>query len=142
MRIAKVSSTLRGTNTLPTAPIPEDLKDTPIQLTENARIVLQKRYLRRGEDGKPAETEHQMFWRVAYHVALAELEFADHTRRSRSRRAPTSSCSPSCASFRIARRSQAQARRSVSWRHVLCLPLMTTWDALRAVSSRLCAMQR
>jgi ribonucleoside-diphosphate reductase alpha chain len=78
MRIAKVNSTLRGTNTLPTAPIPEDLKDTPIQLTENARIVLQKRYLRRGEDGKPAETEHQMFWRVAYHVALAELEFADH----------------------------------------------------------------
>ena len=78
MRIAKVNSTLRGTNTLPTAPIPEDLKDTPIQLTENARIVLQKRYLRRGEDGKPAETEHQMFWRVAYHVALAELEFADY----------------------------------------------------------------
>lgn len=78
MRIAKVSSTLHGTNNLPTAPIPEDLKNTPIQLTENARIVLQKRYLRRGEGGKPAETEQQMFWRVAYHVALAEAEFSDH----------------------------------------------------------------
>ncbi len=78
MRIAKVNPASHGTNTLPTAPIPEDLKSVPIQLTENARIVLRKRYLRRGEDGQPAETEHQMFWRVAYHVALAEAEFADH----------------------------------------------------------------
>ncbi|PJF36442.1 MAG: ribonucleoside-diphosphate reductase, adenosylcobalamin-dependent [Candidatus Thermofonsia Clade 1 bacterium] len=78
MRIAKVSSISHGTNTMPTAPIPEDLLNTPLQLTENARIVLRKRYLRRGEDGQPAESEHQMFWRVAYHVALAELEFSDH----------------------------------------------------------------
>jgi ribonucleoside-diphosphate reductase alpha chain len=77
MRVAKVSSTPVGTNTLPTAPIPEDLKAKPIRLTENARTVLQKRYLRRGPDGKPAENEHEMFWRVAYHVALAEREFAD-----------------------------------------------------------------
>ncbi|HLY25765.1 MAG TPA: ribonucleotide reductase N-terminal alpha domain-containing protein, partial [Aggregatilineales bacterium] len=33
------------------------------------------RYLRRGEDGKPAEGEQEMFWRVAYHVALSEQEF-------------------------------------------------------------------
>ncbi|MFN7208934.1 MAG: adenosylcobalamin-dependent ribonucleoside-diphosphate reductase [Aggregatilineales bacterium] len=78
MRIAKVNPASHGTNALPTAPIPEDLKSAPIQLTENARTVLRKRYLRRGEDGQPAETEHQMFWRVAYHVALAEAEFADH----------------------------------------------------------------
>jgi len=77
MRVAKVSSMPVGTNTLPTAPIPEDLKAKPIRLTENARTVLQKRYLRRGPDGKPAENEHEMFWRVAYHVALAEREFAD-----------------------------------------------------------------
>ncbi|MCS6872498.1 MAG: adenosylcobalamin-dependent ribonucleoside-diphosphate reductase [Anaerolineae bacterium] len=63
---------------MPTAPIPEDLKAVPIQLTENARTILRKRYLRRGEDGQPVETEHEMFWRVAYHVALAEAEFADH----------------------------------------------------------------
>ncbi|MBI3361846.1 MAG: adenosylcobalamin-dependent ribonucleoside-diphosphate reductase [Chloroflexi bacterium] len=45
-----------------------------VQLTDNARTVLQKRYLRRGEDGKPAESIEEMFWRVAYHVALAEKE--------------------------------------------------------------------
>ncbi len=77
MRIAKVNTPLRGTNMLPTAPIPEDLKAKPIHLTDNARTVLHKRYLRRGADGKPAETEPEMFWRVAYHVALAEAEFAD-----------------------------------------------------------------
>ncbi len=43
-------------------------------LSENARTVLAKRYLRRGSDGKPAETVHEMFWRVASHVAQAEAE--------------------------------------------------------------------
>jgi ribonucleoside-diphosphate reductase alpha chain len=75
MRKAKVSLTLSGTNMLPTMPVPDDLRARPVQLTDNARVVLQKRYVRRGEDGKPAETEQEMFWRVAYHVALAEAEF-------------------------------------------------------------------
>ena len=51
----------------------------PIQpgdyLTDNARTVLRKRYLRRGDDGQPVETEQEMFWRVAFHVAKAEDEF-------------------------------------------------------------------
>jgi ribonucleoside-diphosphate reductase alpha chain len=55
---------------LPTPPVPEDLP--AVQLTENARQVLLKRYVRRGEDGKPAETVEEMFWRVAYHVAKVE----------------------------------------------------------------------
>src|SRR6266851_6416298 len=75
MHLARVSSNLPGTNLLPTAPLPDDLRAQEIALTENARTVLQKRYLRRGADGKPAETEQEMFWRVAYHVALAEVEF-------------------------------------------------------------------
>src|SRR5579859_1157266 len=75
MHLARVSSSLPGTNLLPTAPLPDDLRAQEIALTENARTVLQKRYLRRGADGKPAETEQEMFWRVAYHVALAEVEF-------------------------------------------------------------------
>jgi ribonucleoside-diphosphate reductase alpha chain len=55
-------------------PLPPDL-DRAIPLTDNARTVLRKRYLRRGDDGQPVETEQEMFWRVAYHVAKAEEEF-------------------------------------------------------------------
>ncbi|HRE46518.1 MAG TPA: LAGLIDADG family homing endonuclease [Aggregatilineales bacterium] len=75
MRIAKVDSALSGTNSLPPVPLPDDLRAQTIHLTDNARTVLQKRYLRRGNDGKPAETEHEMFWRVAYYVAVAEQAF-------------------------------------------------------------------
>jgi len=46
-----------------------------VKLTDNARVVLEKRYLRRGPDGKPVENVEQMFWRVAYNVALAEKEW-------------------------------------------------------------------
>lgn len=46
----------------------------PVELSDNARTVLTKRYLRRGQDGKPAETIEDMFWRVAWHVAEPEDE--------------------------------------------------------------------
>ncbi|MCX6079106.1 MAG: adenosylcobalamin-dependent ribonucleoside-diphosphate reductase [Chloroflexi bacterium] len=55
---------------LPTPALPEDLPK--INLTENARQVLVRRYVRRGDDGKPAESVEEMFWRVAYHVAKVE----------------------------------------------------------------------
>ncbi len=51
---------------------PQPLRE--IDLTDNARTVLAKRYLRKGPDGQPAETEHEMFWRVASHIAQAEVE--------------------------------------------------------------------
>lgn len=54
-------------------PLPPDLA-RPVALTDNARTVLRKRYLRRGDDGQPVETEQEMFWRVAYHIAKAEEE--------------------------------------------------------------------
>ncbi|MCC6904670.1 MAG: hypothetical protein IT326_02435 [Anaerolineae bacterium] len=44
----------------------------PIELSENARTVLTRRYLRRGPDGEPAETIDEMFWRVAWYVAEPE----------------------------------------------------------------------
>jgi ribonucleoside-diphosphate reductase alpha chain len=50
--------------------MPEDLPS--VELTENARQVLIRRYVRRGDDGKPAETIEEMFWRVAYNVAQVE----------------------------------------------------------------------
>jgi len=55
---------------LPTPPLPAELPE--IHLTENARQVLTRRYVRRGPDGQPAETVEGMFWRVAYHVAAVE----------------------------------------------------------------------
>src|SRR5512141_1267266 len=55
---------------LSTPPIPKGLPK--VQLTNNARQVLERRYVRRGHDGKPAETVEEMFWRVAYHVAKVE----------------------------------------------------------------------
>lgn len=58
---------------LPTPPMPVDLP--PIALTDNARQVLMRRYVRRDKKGKPAETAEQMFWRVAYHVAAAEEQW-------------------------------------------------------------------
>ncbi len=58
---------------LPTPPMPRDLPKA--NLTDNARQVLMKRYVRRGDDGKPAETVEEMFWRVAYHVARVEEQW-------------------------------------------------------------------
>jgi ribonucleoside-diphosphate reductase alpha chain len=53
-----------------TPPMPRGLPK--IQLTDNARQVLERRYVRRGKDGRPAETVDEMFWRVAYNVAKVE----------------------------------------------------------------------
>ena len=58
---------------LPTPPIPADLPKA--ELTENAQQVLVRRYVRRGDDGQPAETVEEMFWRVAYHIARAEENY-------------------------------------------------------------------
>ena len=66
--VAKHETTKNGL--LPTPPRPEDLP--AIKLTENARQVLIRRYVRRGHDGKPAEDIDDMFWRVAYHIARVE----------------------------------------------------------------------
>lgn len=55
---------------LPTPPMPAGLP--AVSLTDNARQVLMRRYVRRGDDGKPVETVEEMFWRVAYHIAKVE----------------------------------------------------------------------
>src|SRR5215217_4054975 len=58
---------------LPTPPMPKGLPNA--NLTDNARQVLMKRYVRRGDDGKPAETVVDVFLNVAYHVAKVEEQW-------------------------------------------------------------------
>src|SRR5215208_4833443 len=43
-----------------------------VTLTQNARTVLEKRYLIKNEKGKPVETPEDLFWRVATVVADAD----------------------------------------------------------------------
>ncbi len=61
------------TGLLPTPPLPEKIPQ--VNLSENARQVLIRRYVRRGPDGEPAETVEEMFWRIAYHVAKVEADW-------------------------------------------------------------------
>ncbi len=52
------------------------LADIPVaDLSENARIVLAKRYLKKDEEGTPTEEPEAMFWRVAKVIANADLEY-------------------------------------------------------------------
>jgi ribonucleoside-diphosphate reductase alpha chain len=44
----------------------------PMPVSENARTVLERRYLKKGLKGDPLETPEEMACRVAYNIALAE----------------------------------------------------------------------
>ena len=68
--MASKTSSPSKQNPVSTPPMPKDLPS--VELTENSRQVLMKRYVRRGDDGKPAETVEGMFWRVAYNIAKVE----------------------------------------------------------------------
>src|SRR5919204_1362383 len=48
---------------------------TPVSLSKNARIVLEKRYLVKDEAGKPVESPEDLFWRVATVVAEADRRY-------------------------------------------------------------------
>ncbi|MCR4432865.1 MAG: vitamin B12-dependent ribonucleotide reductase [Caldiserica bacterium] len=44
-----------------------------LELSKNAQVVLEKRYLKKDLQGKPCETPEEMFWRVAEDIASADL---------------------------------------------------------------------
>ena len=48
---------------------------TPEELSENARVVLAKRYLKRDAEGDPIEGPEDLFRRVADNIAQAEEKF-------------------------------------------------------------------
>jgi len=57
-----------------------------MELSVNARKVLEKRYLKKDEDGNPTETPEDMFWRTAENVAQADKNYtpnADITKRAK-----------------------------------------------------------
>ncbi|MBS1252419.1 MAG: Vitamin B12-dependent ribonucleoside-diphosphate reductase [Anaerolineales bacterium] len=59
---------------------PRQTQDLP--LTHNARVVLEKRYLRKGEDGQPVETAEEMFHRVASTVATVDADYGQDVERT------------------------------------------------------------
>jgi ribonucleoside-diphosphate reductase alpha chain len=53
--------------------LPEDLP--PVDMSDNARIILAKRYLKKDEAGKPVEVAEEMFWRVARTIAAVDESY-------------------------------------------------------------------
>ncbi len=49
------------------------------QLSETAHYIGQTRYAKRNEKGEPIETDKEMFWRVAYYIAAADLLYEGNT---------------------------------------------------------------
>ncbi len=52
-------------------------KDEHIELSDNSRTILERRYLRKGSDGLPAETIEEMFERIANVVAEPDAPYRD-----------------------------------------------------------------
>jgi ribonucleoside-diphosphate reductase alpha chain len=50
----------------------------PVELTPNALLVLQKRYLKKSERGEPVESPEELFWRVARALAQADAQYEEH----------------------------------------------------------------
>ena len=53
--------------------VPHDLPQA--RLSENARIVLARRYLKKDESGEPTEEAETMFWRIARVIAEEDRKF-------------------------------------------------------------------
>ena len=56
-------------------PLPAKPPAGPVSLSQNARTVLEKRYLVKDAKGKPTESPEELFWRVATVVAEADRRY-------------------------------------------------------------------
>jgi ribonucleoside-diphosphate reductase alpha chain len=56
------------------------VKRDTLVLSENARTVLERRYLKKDSEGRVIETPEEMFRRVARHIARAEAAYGDESR--------------------------------------------------------------
>ncbi|HTK51704.1 MAG TPA: ribonucleotide reductase N-terminal alpha domain-containing protein, partial [Gemmatimonadaceae bacterium] len=56
-------------------PLPSKPPAGPAALSQNARTVLEKRYLVKDASGKATETPEDMFWRVSTVVAEADRRY-------------------------------------------------------------------
>ena len=54
---------------------------SPIAITDNARVVLERRYLRKDDQGRPIETPEEMLRRVASAVAASERLYGGEAQR-------------------------------------------------------------
>ncbi len=63
------------TGLLPTIEVPENLPK--VSLGENSIKVFTNRYVRKDYQGNPVEKPEDTFWRVAYHIAMAEEAFGN-----------------------------------------------------------------
>jgi ribonucleoside-diphosphate reductase alpha chain len=61
----------------PSTQITKFVKNTNIEFTSNARKILEKRYIRKDEQGNPAETVEEMFDRIANTVAEPDRPYRD-----------------------------------------------------------------
>ena len=61
----------------PSTQITKFVKNTNIEFTPNARKILEKRYIRKDEQGDPAETVEEMFERIANTVAEPDRSYRD-----------------------------------------------------------------
>jgi ribonucleoside-diphosphate reductase alpha chain len=63
----------------------KESRPATLQLSENAHLVLERRYLARDERGRPLESPEQLFARVATNIAQAELVYAPDRQEEASR---------------------------------------------------------